>query len=102
MIDFLTHLIKFIPVLISTAITFVSVFPANEAKLEQTVTAHIISTDYPPRTDNTAESHVVSFGNRTTVRKVNKQQLHPSVSRRVFWFVQQGVYKFYQISRLIL
>lgn len=34
--------------------------------------AHIISTDFPPRTDNTAESYVVSFGNRTTVRKVNK------------------------------
>lgn len=32
--------------------------------------AHIVSTDYPPRTDNTDESYVFSFGNRTTVRKV--------------------------------
>lgn len=34
--------------------------------------AHIISTDFPPRTDNTAESYVVSFGGRTTVRKAVK------------------------------
>ncbi len=33
-------------------------------------TAQIVSTDYPPRTDSTPESYVVSFGNRTTVRKV--------------------------------
>ena len=32
--------------------------------------AHIVSTDYPPRTDNTDESYVFSFGNRTTVRTV--------------------------------
>ena len=32
--------------------------------------AHIVSTDYPPRTDNTAESYVFSFGNRTTIRTV--------------------------------
>lgn len=32
--------------------------------------AHIVSTDYPPRTDNTDESYVFSFGNETTVRKV--------------------------------
>ena len=34
--------------------------------------AHIISTDYPPRTDNTEDSYVVSFGGRTTVRKITK------------------------------
>ena len=32
--------------------------------------AHIVSTDYPPRTDNNDESYVFSFGNRTTVRTV--------------------------------
>ena len=35
-------------------------------------TAQIVSTDYPPRTDSTPESYVVSFGNRTTVRKVGQ------------------------------
>ena len=33
--------------------------------------AQIISTDYPPRTDSTAESYVVSFGNNATVRKTS-------------------------------
>ena len=32
--------------------------------------AHIVSTDYPPRTDNTDESYVFSFGERKTVRKI--------------------------------
>ena len=47
---------------------------APQKRFEQAMAtpAHIISTDYPPRTDNTAESYVVSFGNRTTVRRVNK------------------------------
>ncbi|MBE6820053.1 MAG: hypothetical protein E7516_03280 [Ruminococcaceae bacterium] len=31
--------------------------------------AQIISTDYPPRTDSTAESYIVSFGKLTTMRK---------------------------------
>lgn len=31
--------------------------------------AQIISTDYPPRTDSTAESSIVSFGKLTTMRK---------------------------------
>lgn len=35
--------------------------------------ALIISTDYPVRTDNTAESYVVSFGGNKTVRKVTEQ-----------------------------
>ena len=45
---------------------------APQERFEQAMAtpAHIISTDYPPRTDNTAESYVVSFGNRTTVRRV--------------------------------
>lgn len=34
--------------------------------------ALIISTDYPVRTDNTAESYVVSFGENKTVRKVTQ------------------------------
>lgn len=34
--------------------------------------ALIISTDYPVRTDNTAESYVVSFGENKTVRKVTE------------------------------
>lgn len=45
---------------------------APQERFEQAMAtpAHIISTDYPPRTDNTAENYVVSFGNRTTVRRV--------------------------------
>ncbi|MBR4858760.1 MAG: hypothetical protein IKU08_06195 [Clostridia bacterium] len=31
--------------------------------------AQIISTDYPPRTDSTADSYIVSFGNLKTIRK---------------------------------
>lgn len=31
--------------------------------------AQIISTDYPPRTDSTAESYIVSFANLTTMKK---------------------------------
>lgn len=44
----------------------------TEKRYEQAMSspAQIISTDYPPRTDSTAESYVVSFGNNTTVRKV--------------------------------
>ena len=44
----------------------------SEEKAESALNckAHIVSTDYPPRTDNTDESYVFSFGNRTTVRKV--------------------------------
>lgn len=33
--------------------------------------AHIVSTDYPPRTDNTAESYIFSFGDRKTVGKIS-------------------------------
>ena len=33
--------------------------------------AHIVSTDYPPRTDNTDESYVFSFGERKTAGKIN-------------------------------
>ena len=32
--------------------------------------AHIVSTDYPPRTDNTEESYVLSFGERKTVSRI--------------------------------
>ncbi|MBR2869620.1 MAG: hypothetical protein IKB88_11240 [Clostridia bacterium] len=32
--------------------------------------AHIVSSDYPPRTDNTAESYVLSFGERKTVIRI--------------------------------
>ncbi len=32
--------------------------------------AQIISTDYPPRTDSTDESYIVSFGENTTARKI--------------------------------
>ena len=44
----------------------------TEKRLTQAMasTAQIVSTDYPPRTDSTPESYVVSFGNNTTVRKV--------------------------------
>lgn len=47
---------------------------APQKRFEQAMStpAHIISTDYPPRTDNTEESYVVSFGGRTTVRKTVK------------------------------
>lgn len=46
----------------------------SEKKAESALecNAHIVSTDYPPRTDNTDESYVFSFGDRTTVRKVKK------------------------------
>lgn len=45
----------------------------TEKRFEQAMAspAQIISTDYPPRTDSTAESYVVSFGNNTTVRKTS-------------------------------
>ncbi len=33
-------------------------------------TAQIISTDYPPRTDSTPESYIVSFGENKTIRKI--------------------------------
>ncbi len=44
----------------------------SEKRLTQAMesAAQIVSTDYPPRTDSTPESYVVSFGNNTTVRKV--------------------------------
>lgn len=45
----------------------------SEKKAENTLNcnAHIVSTDYPPRTDNTAESYIFSFGNRKTVGKIS-------------------------------
>ena len=44
---------------------------APQERFEQAMAtpAHIISTDYPPRTDNTSDSYVVSFGGRTTARR---------------------------------
>lgn len=47
---------------------------APQKRLEQTLAgpAHIISTDYPPKTTDTAENYVVTFGGRTTVRKAVK------------------------------
>jgi hypothetical protein len=47
---------------------------APQERFEQAMAtpAHIISTDYPPRTDNTADSYIVSFGGRTTVRKITQ------------------------------
>ncbi len=44
----------------------------SEKKAENALNcnAHIVSTDYPPRTDNTAESYIFSFGDRKTVGKI--------------------------------
>lgn len=49
--------------------SFTNVTPKN-LELAMASPAHIISTDFPPRTDNTADSYVVSF-NGKTVRKAN-------------------------------
>lgn len=45
----------------------------TEERREQALAsgAHIISTDYPVRTDLTADSYVVTFGGNTTVRKAS-------------------------------
>lgn len=44
----------------------------SEEKLEQAMSsdAQIISTDYPVRTDSTAESYIVAFEGRKTIRKI--------------------------------
>ncbi len=45
----------------------------SESKAENALNsnAHIVSTDYPPRTDNTADSYVFSFGNKKTISKTS-------------------------------
>lgn len=41
MINILTYIVKFIPLLISTIVTFVSVFPASEARLSEEITEQV-------------------------------------------------------------
>ena len=41
MINFLTYLVRFIPALLSTVITFVSVFPASYARLDEEIVGQI-------------------------------------------------------------